>query len=694
MRVYTARVSAWSQFPPLAFLTRSLARGHEYFRQTEHLYMVLVSIVIGILGGLGAIGFRESIRFFQTIVWHTDSVTLAYLRALPWWWKVLVPAAGGLVVGLIINRFAAEAKGHGVPEVMEAVALRGGRIRPRVVLAKLFASGVCIATGGSVGREGPIVQIGSAIGSSIGQWLSVGERRLRTLVGCGAAAGIAGTFNAPVAGALFAVEIILGDFGVTQFSPIVISSVTATVVSRHFLGDFPAFEVPQYSLVSAGELAAYAVLGLIAGLAAVAFVRVLYGAEDLFEALRFPEILKPALGGAAIGIIALRFPEIFGVGYEAINEALGNGLGWQLLMILAVVKILAVSLTIGSGGSGGIFAPSLFIGATLGGAVGSVVHSLWPGASAGPGAYALVGMGAVVAAGTHAPITAIVMIFELTGDYKIILPLMISCIVATLLATQIQRGSIYTMKLLRRGVDVRQGLSVNVLEHMKAADAMRDCGAAVGPAEQLISVLSRFIDKPGEAVFVVNSNQELLGTITTDDIRPLLADPQSVGTLIIAQDLMREDGFPVFSPGDSLDQVMRRFANYRFQAPVVEDGRLVGSLWPQDVIQSYNGELLKRDMASSMAMTVGSGPVTKALPGVRDMSMAEVKAPSSFVGRSLGSLNVRSRYRVTVLLIKKGVGEGEHIVDQLPDADYVFQEADVMLVMGTETDLGRFERIG
>jgi len=320
--------------------------------------MVLVAIAIGLLGGLGAVGFRECIRLFQAVAWQTDSVTLDYLRDLPIWWKVLTPAVGGLIVGVIIVRFAAEAKGHGVPEVMEAVALRGGRIRPRVVVAKLIASGVCIASGGSVGREGPIVQIGSAIGSSVGQWLRVGERRMRTLVGCGAAAGIAATFNAPVAGALFAVEIILGDFGVTQFSPIVISSVTATVVSRHFLGDFPAFEVPAYSLVSANELFAY---GVFAGLVALIFVRTLYGAEDLFDKLSVPAFLKPAIGGVLIGVIAIRFPEIFGVGYEAINEALTGNLGWKLLLILVMVKIVAVSLTIGSGGSGGIFAPSLFI---------------------------------------------------------------------------------------------------------------------------------------------------------------------------------------------------------------------------------------------------------------------------------------------------------------------------------------------
>jgi len=656
--------------------------------------MVLVAIVIGLLGGLGAVGFRECIRLFQRVAWHTDNVTLSYLRDLPSWWKVLSPAVGGLVVGLIIVRFAAEAKGHGVPEVMEAVALQGGRIRPRVVVAKLVASGVCIASGGSVGREGPIVQIGSAIASSIGQWLRVGERRMRTLVGCGAAAGIAATFNAPVAGALFAVEIILGDFGVTQFSPIVISSVTATVVSRHFLGDFPAFVVPAYRLVSANELFAYGALGIIAGLVALLFVRMLYGAEDLFDTLTLPAFLKPAIGGVLIGVIAIRFPEIFGVGYEAINEALTGDIGWVLLLVLVLVKIVAVSLTIGSGGSGGIFAPSLFIGAMAGGAVGTVVHSLWPGTSGSPGAYALVGMGAVVAAGTHAPITAIVMIFELTGDYKIILPLMISCIIATLLATRLQKASIYTLKLLRRGVDIRGGFSTNVLSHLKARDAMRDEYSAIRRADQLMPVISRFVERPGDTVMVTDAAQRLLGVITVDDIRPLMKDPESVQGLVIAEDMMRTVGFPVFAPDDPLDEVMRRFGRYRFLAPVVENGHLVGALWPQDVIEAYNSEILKRDMASTMSATIGNGPRTQALPGVRGMSMAEVPVPASFFGRSVGSLDIRNRFGVSLLLIKRIGPEGEQIVDELPDADSVLQEGDVMLVLGKADHISRFERNG
>jgi len=452
--------------------------------------------------------------------------------------------------------------------------------------------------------------------------------------------------------------------------------------------------VPAYRLVSANELFAYGALGIIAGLVALIFVRTLYGAEDLFDKLTFPAFLKPAIGGVLIGIIAIRFPEIFGVGYEAINEALSGNLTWNLLLILVLVKIVAVSLTIGSGGSGGIFAPSLFIGAMAGGAVGKVAHSLWPSYTGSPGAYALVGMGAVVSAGTHAPITAIVMIFELTGDYKIILPLMISCIIATLLATRLQKASIYTLKLLRRGVDIRGGLSTNVLGHLQARDAMRTDYSEVARSDELMPVISRFVEQPGDTVMVTGADDQLFGVITVDDIRPLMADTDSVQALVIAEDMMRASGYPVFSPDDPLDEVMRKFGRYRFTAPVVEDGRIVGALWPQDVIEAYNAELLRRDMASTMAETVGNRTPARALPGVRDMSLAEIPAPPTFFGRTLGSLDIRNRYGVSLLLIKRRSGVDEEIVDELPDADFVFEEGDVMLVLGKEEHLERFERAG
>jgi CIC family chloride channel protein len=674
--------------PSLAYIRRL----HDGFRQTEQIYMVAVAVVIGLLGGLCAVGFRLLIRFLNEVFWGQGQYTIGYLFGLPWWWKVLAPTVGGLIVGLIVWRFAREAKGHGVPEVMEAVALRGGRIRPRVVIAKMLASGVSIGSGGSVGREGPIVQIGSALGSTIGQWLKADERRLRTLVGCGAAAGIAATFNAPVAGALFAVEVILGDFAVAQFSPIVISSVAGTVVSHRFLGDFPAFEVPVYRLVDANELFAYAALGILAGIVALGFIRTLYGTEDFFDRLKISTPVKAMIGGTVIGVIGIWVPHIFGVGYEAINDALNGNIVWQFMLLLVVAKIVAVSVTIGSGGSGGVFAPSLFIGAMLGGAAGTVVHTIWPQSTAAPGAYALVGMGAVVAAGTHAPITAILIIFELTGSYTIILPLMISCIIATLLATRMQKASIYTLKLLRRGVDIQRGKAVNVLQHVHVREVMRPDVVTVSPEDGLVSLISRFIDHPGNALFVTDEESALEGIITVDQIRPLMKDPAAMAQLIIAQDVMVEGDFPQVQPGDPLADVMRYMETYRGEVPVQENGRIVGVIWPEDVIGRYHAEVFKRDMAGSMAQALAPETRTEQIAAGHDALVAEVPVPARFVGRSIRDLEIRSRFGVSVLMVKHVLPDGTERLDPQPGADYAFRPGDVLLALGPAQDLRHLQR--
>ena len=669
-----------------------LRRLHDGLRKTEHIYMVLVSVLIGLLGGLGAVGFRMFIEVVNKVAWHKAEYTLDYISALPIWWKILAPSAGGAIVGLIIWRFASEVSGHGVPEVMEAVALRGGRIRPRVVLAKLVASGICIGSGGSVGREGPIVQIGSALGSAIGQWLRIDRERLRTLVGCGAAAGIAATFNAPIAGALFAVEIILGDFGVAQFSPIVISSVVGTVVSQHYLGDFPAFVLPAYSMEHPYELFAYAGLGILAGLVALGFVRTLYASEDLFEKFRVVPPIRALLGGAAIGVIGIWLPHVFGVGYEAINEALNGTLVWQLMLLLVVAKVIAVAITIGSGGSGGIFAPSLFIGAMLGGAVGTVVHRVWPESTASPGAYALVGMGAVVAAGTHAPITAIVMIFELTGEYKIILPLMITCIIATLLATRLQAGSIYTLKLLRRGVDIHGGRAVNVLQDVPATEVMRSEMTTVAPFDSLGYLITVFMDHPGETLFVVDSRKRLVGTVTAGELRPAMGDASALSSLVIVEDLMAKRKVPSIGPQESLADVMRMLGTYPGEIPVLRDDLLVGVVWPQDVIERYNTELFKRDMARGLVSAVSRESKVGLAPAVEDAVVAEVPAPGVFTGKSIRDLNIRGDYGCSILMVKRRTSTGGEKLDAAPAPDYVFQEGDIMLVLGPGKNIRALER--
>jgi len=576
------------------------------FKQASPRHMIILSVVVGLLGGFGAVGFRHLIDFLMR-VWPLESFTPEQIAKLDWYWIVGIPAVGGLLVGAITKWFAPEAKGHGVPEVMEAVALRGGKIRPRVVAAKAVASGLSIASGGSVGREGPIVQIGAAIGSAVAQLFKVQRRKMRTLVGCGAAAGIAATFNAPVAGALFAVEVLLGDFAVHQFSPIVISSVLATVVARAYMGDVPAFELTQgqleaYRLVNPGELVAYAVLGVLAGMLAIFFVRLLAASEDVVERTRLPLPITAALGGALVGCLGLFYPHVLGVGYETIGSALSGSLGWQLLLALLGAKLIAVCITLASGGSGGVFAPSLFLGAMLGGVVGAVVNQIAPFATAPIGAYALVGMGSVVAATTRAPITTILIIFELTSDYRVMLPLMIATIVATQIARRFSKFSIYTIKLARRGVMISEGQDVDVLRRIPLREVIREA-PTVPPSHDVTDLVNQFLSGEVRHFHVVDADGILRGEISVDELRPVIQNSETLHGVVVAQDLL-PPSFPSVEIGDALDSVLKRLdEGYRDELPVLDQGRFVGVVRTSDVIARYRREIAQRDADKADAVS-------------------------------------------------------------------------------------------
>ena len=658
-------------------------------KTTEHTFVILVAVCIGLSAGFGAIGVRFLIRLFQRIFFGPGLNVLELARGLPWYARILVPAAGGLLVGPIIHFLAREAKGHGVPEVMEAVVIRDGVIRPRVALVKALASALSIGSGGSVGREGPVVQIGSSIGSTMGQLLAVSGRRMRTFVACGAAAGIAAAFNAPIAGALFAVEIILGDFGLTRFSPIVISSVAATVVSRHYLGDFAAFEVPAYELVSPLELLFYGGLGLFCGGVALVFIRVLYFCEERFEALAMPEWGKPALGGALVGATALALPHVYGVGYDSINLALHGSLGVGLLLVLVFAKLGATSITLGSGGSGGVFAPSLFLGAMAGGFFGTLVHDLFPTVSASSGAYALVGMGAVVSGATHAPITAILIIFELTNDYKIILPLMISCIISSLLANKLHRESIYTLKLALRGINIFEGKEVNVLRRIRVAEVLDPVDPL--PEDLPFPRVMEAITGSRDGVFyVVAKNGRFVGTFRLRDLNLVLPDLQDLRDLLVARDLVSSSG-PVLYPEEDLDRAMHLFGrNDVEELPVLDPadhGRLLGRVQETRVIQAYNREIFKQDALAEIRGSM-ERPADRRLETLTDgLALVEMPAPPGFAGKSLQELDLRRRYGVQVYLVRK---RGKAAAGAaVPQPDTVVEAGDVLLVAGREEALRR-----
>ncbi len=694
-------------------------------RSAEYPFMLGIAIVIGLLGGLGATVFRLAINLFQygsfgffentlkdhSLHFATEELqfSLEGLIALPWYILLAIPTVGGLIVGPVIFFLARETRGDGVPDVMSSVMLKGGVMRPRTMWATTLASAITIGTGGSVGREGPIIQIGSAIGSTMGQIFKVSARNLRTLVGCGAAAGIAATFNAPIAGSLFAVEVILGDFGVSQFSPIVISSVIATVVSRSMLGDYPAFEVPPYHLESPLELIPYMILGMICGLVAVLFIRTLFKTEDLFEKLPLPPFLKPALGGLMLGCLVVALPRVLppgyetagprllGVGYETVGAVLTENPGWVLMLVLIGAKLLATSFTLGSGGSGGIFSPSLFFGAMTGGLFGTVVHGLFPESTAGPGAYALVGMGALVAGTIHAPLTAMIIIFEITGTYQIIPPLMAACVISTLLSMRLNnKTSIYAMKLIRQGLDLSVSKEINVLKGITVTSVLRPLSESgvVPETMGMEELLNRLVSSRHTQFFVTNSQGKYCGSISFEELRRILLEKDVLKDVVIASDMI-EPEFPTLTTEDGLDLAMNLLTRENIEEiPVVsaeDPSQLIGHIHKRDVIDAHNREILKRDLSGGLATMLPWVEKSKTIPLGEGFTMTEVEVPSHFIGKSLRELNIRVVYGVEVVLLKKGPStKGHQASTQAPHPDYQLESGDILLVLGEEEKVRRF----
>jgi len=669
----------------------------ERAKMTEHTFMIIVAIIIGILAGFAAIAIRWLIKEISLLSFPGAGTFLANVIASPWYLILLVPVVGGLIVGPIIYFLAPEAKGHGVPEVMQAILLRGGNIRPRVALVKAVASAITIGTGGSVGREGPIIQIGSSLGSMVGQFLRIPSARLKTLVGCGAAAGIAAAFNAPIAGALFAVEIILMDFAVAQFSPIVIASVMATVISHTFEGNFAAFKVPVYQLASPFEIGFYFVLGALSGLVSFVFIKSLYSFEDFFDnRLALPDYVKPAIGGISVGAIALLFPQIMGVGYDSINLALHGDMIWSLGLILVFVKVLATSVTLGSGGSGGIFAPSLFMGAMLGSVFGSLVHHLFPDITATPGAYALVAMGGLVAGTTRAPITAIIIVFELTNDYRIILPLMITCIISTILSSKLSRESIYTLKLLLRNIGIREGMQVNVMESIFVKDVFKRDFDSVPVTDNFSQVVNRVIRGKGPAFPVVDGSGRLHGVLSIHDIKDHLFERDSLKNILIAGDIA-STSFQTVTPDDNCQTALERLSTASAEGlPVValSDSRtVIGMLWRKDILDEYQKEIERRELTSTLASSITMKEDEPQVHFMEGYSIAEIASPLSFVGKSIGELNIRGTFGVDVLSVKTREKGGEKIT-AIPSAQYVIQDGDLLIIAGEIRHINFIKNLG
>ena len=680
-----------TQSPPEGYsrVRRQLFRLIERFTPDETTIMVVVAALVGLIGGFGAILFRWLVDLFQGLVIGHGEHTVALVEPLPIWMKILLPVVGGLIVGPLVHFGAREAKGHGVPEVMGAMIFKKGVIRPVVAAVKIVASALTIAFGGSVGREGPIVQIGAAMGSTLGQWLRFSPQRLRTLIGCGAAAGIAATFNAPIAGVFFALEILMRDFAVRTFSPIIVASVVATAVSREFLGDTPAFPVPGFEIHHASELPFYILLGLLVGLVGVVYVRTLYASEDAFERLPVPEWLKPAIGGLGLGLLLILFPQVYGVGYDSMVSALDGGMVWQLMALLVLVKLVAVNLTLGSGFSGGIFAPALFLGGMLGGAFGSLLQMVNPTSVESVGAFAMVGMAAMVGATTGGPLTAILILFEMTGEYHVILPLMLASIGAAMVYRSVMKDSIFTLKFSRDGRQLEFGRESALLRDHHVQDIMEVGPRTITLRDDFNHILNLFLSNPDEHYYVVDDDGKLAGLIAINDVKGILHE-KNLGRVLIAGDIVGQVPHVVARQDNLEDCLLALGHEDSVDLPVIynrDHPVLVGTVSRRAIMEVYNREVLHhQDMGIHLVTGEGRMHDCVELPETYKVQM--LQPPESWYGLSLKELDLRKKYNISVLAIKHRSMWG-NVQNEVPNPDLSLRFGDRLIVVGEVHDLDK-----
>jgi len=574
-------------------ISRALMRVRRVLRN-DQLVLSILALIVGSAVGGAIILFREGINLFQVLFFQSKSDALTLTAAsLPWWQILLVPSAGGLLVGLFVYHFMPDRRPQGLADAIESSALRGGRMSGMTGLKAAFVSALSIGAGASVGREGPAVHLGASIGGWLSKRLHLTRSLSRTLLGCGAAAAVAASFNAPLAGALFANEVVIGHYALRTFAPVVIASVTSTAVSRAYFGAYPAFVIEKNAIASLWEFPAFIGLGIVGGLVAIVLIRGIGLAGDLSEKVPGPVWVRPAIAGFMVGVIALAFPQVLGVGYGATSQALAGHLLLWVLVGVAFAKIIATSLSIGFGFGGGIFSPSLMIGAMVGGAYGVIVTNILPAYSSGPDVYTIIGMGAVASAILGAPISTTLIVFEMTGDWELTMAVVISVVVAAVVTQQIFGKTFFIWQLERRGLDIEGGLEGVHLRSVRVIQVMsRD--SEVVPVETKLQGVRDHLQKSRLGQLFVLQGNELMGTVTLADLSEMAFD-HDFDDLINAGDVARAHP-PVLSADDDLAAALKMMHDTGEEhIAVVQDTqsmKFLGCIHERDVMESYNHALL------------------------------------------------------------------------------------------------------
>ena len=661
---------------------RAFRFGRVLWRDPDTQFFLLAATA-GVAGALGAIAFRFVVRWLTRFLFGGDDI-VAGAESLPAWLRVAIPAAGGLVAGSIVHFLVRDTGPEGVSHMIEVVSIGRRSVRLRPSLGRATASIVSIGTGGSVGREGMIIQLGAALASSLSRAVKLSPERVRILTACGMAAGVAGAYNTPIAATLFVLEVVIGSFSMALFGPAVVSAVVSTVVVRSVLGDEPVYHVARFALASPAEFVPLAVIGLLSGASAALFTKTLRLARRLFAASGLPLPVAMALGGAVVGALGIGLPEVFGNGFEGTNRILAGGLGVLALGLLFAGKTVATAATVGSGAPGGVFTPSLMVGAALGGLVAHGTQGVAPWLEAPAGAYALIGMGGLLAGVTRAPLLAVIMMFELTQNTAVLLPMMAVSVLAVLAAKALEGDSMYVESLRSAGIVWEKTPEATAASSLKVTDIMRRDVRLLSDALPLADVLDTFLNTRSLTLYVGDAEGRLLGAVDIHDVKEMLAE-RDLATVSTAADLVAE--VPFVTPEEPLTSVNEKlWFRDLGQLPVVDSAatrRFLGVVTRRDLLGAFDREILQRDRLVARFRATGASGRVDYFDLPEKHRLAEVEVSSEMAGQTMAESDLRARFGVSVLAVKrleKGGVERRFV----PASEDRLERGDVLIVLATD----------
>ncbi len=664
------------------------SRFGRFFWRDPNTQFLILAAAAGLLGGFGAIAFRMLTHWLTRFLYGTEDIVRGVGMAQPYV-RVLLPAAGGLVGGFIAQFFFKEKGPSGISHMIEVVSLGRRTVRLRPSLARGASSVAVIASGGSEGREGPIIQIGAAFASALARRWKVSPERVRILTACGMAAGVAGAYNTPIAATLFVLEVVVGSFSMALFGPAVVAAVVSTLLVRSVLGDEPVYRVAPFSVASVLEYLPFLAIGLAAGPVSALFAQALSFGKKLFRATRLPVWATMAIGGALVGTIALAFPEVAGNGFEATDGILHGNPTAVLLLLLFAAKTVSTSATIGSGGVGGVFTPSLFLGATVGGLVAHLCHVIFPTLDAPIGGYALLGMGGLLAGVTRAPLLAVIMIFELTQNTAVLLPMMVVSVLAVATARLFHRESIYVSSLRSAGIVWEKTPEATALASLKVADIMRRDVPLIPRTTPLPEVVAAFLRSRSLFLYVGDEEGRLVGVVDIHNVKESFSERELSG-LVVASDLVTD--IPFATPEEPLTSVNEKlWFRDAGQLPVVdgpESRRFLGIVTQRDLLGAFDSEVLKSSRLLARVRTLGETGEVDYLELPEKHRLVEVDVPREIEGLTVAEAALRSRYGVSVLAVKRLTREG---VERrfVPEPADRFAHGDLLVVLGSDEAIAR-----